>query len=136
MTGKHKRLVSLLSAFAVNASHAQEEIQVEGRLDPHCGSTLMLSELGEQPKTIQTHGVAFYIFPETIPNNYTGCQIVWLENGHKLVTKHYELGILTWAKGQEPKDVKPFFCLYGNGPLIEEASFNINRCPRHSKDFD
>ena len=112
MTGKWRLLVSLLSALAVNASHAQGDIQVEGRLDQNCGSTLMLSEIEGPSKKIQTHGVDFYVYPGTIPNNFTGCQIVWLENGHKLVTKHYKLGKLSWEKGQEAKDVKPFFCLY------------------------
>lgn len=136
MTGKWRLLVSLLSAFAVNASQAQEDIHVEGRLDPYCGSTLMLSEIERQAKKIQTHGVGFYVFPEAIPDNFTGCQTVWLENGHKLVTKHYKLGKLSWAKGQEPKDVEPFFCMYDDGNLNEGTSFNLERCPKHSKDFE
>lgn len=136
MTGKWSLLISLLSIFVVNASHAQEDRIVDGRLDPNCGSTLMLSEIEGQSKKTQTHGMAFHIYPETIPNNFTGCQNVWLENGHKLVTKHYKLGNVTWAKGQEPKDVEPFFCLYGDGNLNEGASFNLERCPKHSKDFE
>ena len=129
-------LVSLLSAFVANASHAQGDVKVEGRLDPNCESTLMLSEIEGQSKTIQTQGVAFHIYPETIPHNFTGCQIVWLENGHKLVTKHYKQGNLTWAKGQEPRDVEPFFCFYGGGNLNKELSFNVKRCPKYSKDFE
>jgi len=96
----------------------------------------MLTEIEGAPKKIHTHGIDFYVYPEAVPSKFTGCQIVWLENGHKLITKHYELGKISWVKGQEPKDVLPFFCLYDDGKLNEAASFNVKRCPKHSQDLE
>jgi hypothetical protein len=112
-----------------SASYAETD-KVEGRLDPHCKTTLMLGEIEGAPKIVETHGVGFHFYPGSVPNDFTGCQNVWLGNGHKLATTHYKSGKVTWIKGQEPKEVKPFFCRYKNEKLVESESFNVRNCPK------
>lgn len=129
-------LVALLGTVWINTSHAQGDIPADDRLDPNCANTLMLNEAEGTPKKRQAHGLEFHVYPETVPSDFTGCQIVWLENGHKLITKHYTRGRLTWARGQEPKDVQSLFCLYDDGGLNEGLSFNLKRCPKRGEGFD
>lgn len=107
---------------------------VDGRMDPNCNSMLMIDEVEGIPRLVETHGVHFHVYPQSVPENFTGCQVVWLENGHRLVTTHYKLGRVTWIKGQEPKEVKPFFCVYEVAKLVENESFNLERCPKDANE--
>lgn len=123
---KRAFMTAVLAACAMPA-HARD---IEGtRLDQNCASTLMLSDVADSTKPIVMHDIEFVVYPETIPDNFTGCQVVWLGNGHRLATKHYESGKLSWMRGQEPKEVRPFFCVYHQGVLDVGESFNAARCP-------
>jgi len=53
---------------------------IEGRLDPNCSSTTVLTEVKEKANKIDTPGFSLYIYPKAIPDTYTGCQVTWLEN--------------------------------------------------------
>ena len=87
-------------------AHADD---LSGRLDPNCDSASVVSEMEGEPRVIRTHGADFHVYPASVPENFTGCQVVWLENGHRLITTHFTQGKVTWIKGQEPKEVRPFF---------------------------
>jgi hypothetical protein len=118
-----------LCVLSTGADFASAD-DLEGRLDPNCDSALVVSEMEGKPGILQTHGVDFHFYPASVPDNFTGCQVVWLENGHRLMTTHYSLGKVTWIKGQEPKEVRPYFCRYKDETLVESESFNIKRCPK------
>ena len=125
-----RTFVLSLCTLSTSAGFARAD-NIEGRLDPNCDSTLVLSEVEGKPRVIHTHGVDFHFFPGFVPENFTGCQVVWLENGHRLITTHYKLGKVTWIKGQEPKEVRPYFCMYRDEKLVESESFNSRRCPKN-----
>jgi len=41
-----------------------------------------------------THVKQFsFVYPTTIPVNYTGCQSIWWENGERSITLHFENGV-------------------------------------------
>jgi hypothetical protein len=113
---------------------APDDIERE-RMDLNCGSGLMLEDLENKPELIETHGFGFYLVPAAVPKDFTGCQVIWLENGHKLVTRHFKAGQLTWVRGQEPKEVRPYFCVYTDGKLNKDASFNIHRCHEQASEM-
>ena len=122
-------LLIYIFIFLISSAYAKEDkIRINGRLDLYCSSTFSLDEIKDEQSLQTSHGISFIIFPKEIPKAFTGCQNVWLGNGHKLITKHYSSGQITWIKGQEPKEVPPFFCLYKNGQLLIEKSFNLRRC--------
>jgi len=125
------QIILVCLVFLVPTSYGNanpKDVRIDGRLDKHCNSVLMLSDLVKKPKLVRTHGANFYTYPSKISNTYTGCQNVWLENGHKLETKYFRYGELTWVRGQEPKDVRPYFCIYKEKRLISNLSFNLKRC--------
>jgi hypothetical protein len=129
----YNKATALICAFLI-CGHARSD-DVDGGLDPNCKGTLMIGEVEGKLKVIETHGADFHVYPESVPENFTGCQVVWLGNGHRLVTTHYALGKITWIRGQEPKEVKPFFCLYDNEKLVENESFNLRRCPKDGNEM-
>ncbi len=122
-------VVSILFCCVVSNGKSVTPDDIEaGRMDSNCGSALMLEDLENKPKLTQTHSLGIYLVPDTVPKGFTGCQVIWLENGHKLVTRHFKAGQLTWVRGQEPKEVRPYFCVYTDGKLNKEESFNTYRC--------
>lgn len=129
MKGNTAIVIYLIFSFSTAYSGTiKKDVRFAG-LDKNCRSTLMLGDLAKKPKLHRTHGANFYTFPDKISNTYTGCQNVWLENGHKLVTKYYLYGEIAWVRGQQPKDVRPYFCVYKQKRLISKESFNVRRCP-------
>ena len=128
-----RRVVTVsLTIFFINSfAQTGDDFELRNtRFDDLCEPSLTLQSIdSDELKHIQTHGAAFYLYPEQITKSYTGCQIVWLGNGHKLVTRHYRDGKLSWLRGQEPKDIEPYFCLYNKEGLVTDRSFNLRRCP-------
>ena len=120
---------SILSTTGYSATK-QKDLNLDSRLDPYCSTILSINDLKDKLKLLKTPVVNFYIYPEVFSKTFTGCQNTWLENGHKMVTRHYKNGELTWERGLEPKDILPFFCLYKEGKLIPEKSYNLKRCQK------
>lgn len=60
-------------------------------------------------------------FPASIPDKYTGCKRVWLEDNSVLSTARFRDGRLVSVEVSEPKG-KHFFCYYSEGTLIKGQS--------------
>ncbi len=126
------RVVIVISLIFLNmnaiSKATENNIRISGRLDQYCQIEFLAIKKNVNVRILKTHGGDFYVYPPKVSSSFTGCQNVWLGNGFKLTTTHYKNGIVTWIRGQEPKDVRPYFCLYKNKLLFKESSFNIKRC--------
>lgn len=100
--------------------------QNDGEPDPGA-MTCELIAAPEGVRRIPSHGVDLLIFPAKIGESYTGCEVVWLEDGRKLATRYFENGKLVWELGQEPKKKRGFFCRYSQDKLLKARSSNT--CP-------
>ena len=128
------RRIIIFTFYIVTASNSYagpelNDDQRNTRFDENCNSDLMLGEIKGEFEKDQTHALDFYVYPKEVGSSFTGCQTVWLANGHKLLTRHFSGGELTWVRGQEPKEIIPYFCLYEEGELLTSKSFNLKRCP-------
>jgi hypothetical protein len=86
-----------------------------------------LKTIPKSAKPAPAHGASFITYPPQIDSSYSGCQIVWLEDGHKLSTTLFRDGKGVWMKVQEPKG-KSFFCAFDQGVLITKKS-DVKNCP-------
>lgn len=93
---------------------------------PNCD----LKTIPSDAKRIFAHGVNFLVFPPVLGSSYTGCQIIWLEDGYKLSTRYFRDGKVVWLKGQEPKSKRSFYCAFEHGALVKEKS-DIEKCPEN-----
>jgi hypothetical protein len=86
-----------------------------------------LTTIPSNARRVATHGADFYFFPSSLPDQYNGCQVMWLGDGTKLSVARYVHGKIESFNGQEPKS-GPFQCKYSNGNLIEAES-TVGKCP-------
>lgn len=137
LTKSVMRVVIVISLILLNmhafSKATENNVRISGRLDQYCQIEFPAIKKNINIKILKTHGGDFYIYPSRVSSSFTGCQNVWLENGLKLTTTHYKDGFVTWIRGQEPKDVRPYFCLYKNKLLFKKSSFNIKRCAKEIK---
>jgi len=69
-----------------------------------------------------------FMYPNVIPDNYTGCQIIWVEGGYRWFILHFEYGV--------PDIVGQYI---GNNPSIAvsckikdlEEKPDLGNCPNH-----
>lgn len=91
------------------------------------GKNCNLRQAPSGAKRTPTHGVDFLVYPASIENAYTGCQVTWLGNSHKLSTVFYKNGIVQWLEAWEPKSDKPYRCHFNAGALVKEGA--DPKCP-------
>jgi hypothetical protein len=63
------------------------------------------------------HGIYFFIYPKYIEDLYSGCQIMWDENGFKWYILSYSNGVIENLLGNSP-DGDQIICKYRNGELV------------------
>ena len=84
-------------------------------------------------KITLSHGVDFASYPDPLPEHYSGCQNMWIGDGHDrrsmqlLSTAKFLDGRVEWLSGHE-KDVE-FRCVYREGVLVTQESLNPENCP-------
>ena len=73
------------------------------------------------------HGFYYFVFPRTLPMSYTGCQIMWGEDGRRVFLLRFTNGEMERFESY-PLDVNETLrtCKYGGGKLTSEASTD---CP-------
>jgi hypothetical protein len=49
-----------------------------------------------------THAGKLLTYPASIDKGYTGCQVTWLENGHRLTAIRFEAGAVASVELREP----------------------------------
>jgi hypothetical protein len=76
---------------------------------------------------VDTHGVSFYSYPEDIPDNFSGCRYMWLEDGTKLYSLYYLRGEIVWTRGNEPGEDESI-CYYVQDKLDMKKSKNPGGC--------
>ena len=79
-----------------------------------------------------THGVVLRQFParSAISTEYSGCQSVWLADGHLLSRAHFKHGALKDVWAFEP-DKKGLHCRYSAGVVVSPAT--PDSCPAASE---
>jgi len=84
------------------------------------------------PKSVilYTHGVDLHIYPDaaSVIPTYSGCQIIWLSNGHRLARASYKNGQIERYSGWEPDRDDPIECYYVEGKLVKATSTSED-CP-------
>lgn len=68
----------------------------------------------------RVHGTYLYVYPRDVPDNYTGCQTVWADDGNKWMVLYLEQGHPIIEKLSYPSDTVPYTCFYENGRLINQ----------------
>ena len=49
-----------------------------------------------------THAGKLFTYPESISKDYTGCRVIWLENGERLATVRFASGVVLSVNIKEP----------------------------------
>jgi len=109
--------------FAISASQAAAQANFPSTAN---------CQLGAPPQNavvFPTHGVDLLLYPAraAIPSEYSGCQSVWLADGHLLSRAHFERGQLVSVWIQEP-DKELLHCQYSAGALVSPTR-PPNACP-------
>jgi hypothetical protein len=89
-----------------------------------------LKKIPKSAVVLRTHGADLHIFPDavSVDNSYSGCQNIWLENGHLLAQARYINGIIVTYSGNEPDSKKSFTCQYNNGKIYTDPTTRED-CP-------
>lgn len=74
--------------------------------------TCTLKSPPPQARRVPTHGVDFLIWPPQIDAAFTGCQKVWLEDGHLLGTTVFKRGQVQSFSSREPGSDTTLRCNY------------------------
>ena len=53
-------------------------------------------------KVRTTHAGELLTFPQSLSSTYTGCRVMWLEDGHRLATVHLDAGRVRSVDVHEP----------------------------------
>jgi hypothetical protein len=89
-------------------------------------------EIPKGAVVLHTHAANLYIYPDAgvvnIDDRYSGCQNIWLEDGHLLAQARYINGTIATYRGIEPGGGKSFFCRYKNGKVSAKPSTKDD-CP-------
>lgn len=65
-----------------------------------------------------SHGFFYFVYPRSIPNNYSGCQIMWDEHGGKWFVLNFSNGDVVKYEGMDPGiPSEQILCLYKNKKL-------------------
>lgn len=78
------------------------------------------------------HGIYFFVYPREVAPDYTGCQIMWADDGKKWMILYLERGnprILQFDVPSDPKGKK--VCNYENGNLLNKKE---DSCPEYEHD--
>lgn len=81
-----------------------------------------LTTIPKKSKKSDLHGISIFVYPGEIPEKFTGCQTVWLEDGFMLIRYYYKKGMIEWVKSMEPKGGNATYCLYKDGILVKNKS--------------
>jgi hypothetical protein len=73
------------------------------------------------------HGLYFFVYPRTVPDNFTGCQTMWDENGSVWMKLSMMAGEIRTLKLRVPSDPpEESECTYSAGKLV---SGPVDSCP-------
>jgi hypothetical protein len=74
------------------------------------------------------HGHYFFMFPDALPEKFTGCKTWWIDTGEKYFIfrlkdgRVTEMNMLGNQADQAPGSPQYATCLYPNGALVNDAS--------------
>ncbi len=77
----------------------------------------------KEAKLTKTHPMDFYIWPNPVPPNFTGCRHMWLAEGQEVGIWIYEKGNIVAVLDRGPdEDSKWEVCKYNNNQLSAGSS--------------
>ena len=77
------------------------------------GQNCTLSKPPIESGANSNHGQYFFVFPRRVPEDYTGCQTMWSEDGAKIMVLYFENGRLRASLDKTPGE-KDLRCDYRN----------------------
>lgn len=86
-----------------------------------------LSVPPENSGTNSLHGVFLFVYPRVIPVNFTGCQLMWDENGFQWMGLYFERGEPALLRASFPENFAggaKYYCKYADQKLVDgDAAF-------------
>lgn len=121
----HRRIMvpAVLLLGACSSMNPTSTTPAMAGLDRTCTITRPPQDAGVN----SNHGLYFFVYPRSVPDNFTGCQTMWDENGNvwmKLSMMQGEVRTLNLRVPSEPPEASE--CTYSAGKLV---SGPVDSCP-------
>jgi len=94
--------------------------------DSCAASTCELERPPRAATATGVHGQYIFIYPNSIPERFSGCQTVWTETGHKWLVYRFQNGVLEQLTVDYPKSNRAqnrnVDCYYSNGKTLDRTN--------------
>jgi hypothetical protein len=123
---RHGHLIAVAGAVFFHAAALPETaataIKADRKKTP--AKNCALRKPSKNSVTLPTHAIDLLIYPDAaaVDAHYTGCQNIWLSDGHLLAQAEYKNGVVQSYKGWEPDGAATMRCIYKDRSLNSDKS--------------